>query len=672
MSKKKKQTIDGDTLAAEPQVFTQHHLSKNGAGFIKKELDVFASSKAERPLEIEKNMELVSVIKGKEKKIKKEEIKIDEESIDEQITEIYENADGSIPDMKHFERRERRRLVTALGVLGGACFFLAGAVWVGFFVVQSSTDFKDKEVTLSIAGVAEVTAGEAVRYRIRYRNGERVDLQGVKLQVRHPDGFVLLESSVPPANDTKDQWEIGALAAAASGFIDLYGQLYGAVGEEQSFRVFLNYTPANFSSEFQQVAILNTIFTAAPVELVVAGPGSVMIGGDAALAVKLAPKTEGGISNLAVEVDGGGVFAIKPKESTKPDQFFTNRWSIPALAEPVEITVRGAVAPTTTASSGTITVRLLGWKDDNHASSPYLYQTVTHTLDLLQTNLAANLVINGSAGDFSVQPGEALNGSVILRNAGETPLKQVSARLILDAPSVKRQSMLKWVELDDARNGEVAGEQLNAERRRGVVTWDRRHVLDLRQLDPKEELVIDFGLPLKSAVDIDLAEFPNGVIEATLEVQYDFEGKKETFSTAPMRLTVNSDTALEVRRETAPADAARHLVSWIVSNSFHELTGARLEADLYGKIELDRAAMTIPGGEVEYNTSTQKLIWTIAKMPTSVDVLALQFSFRQLESNPTQTQLASKVRFEATDTITGQVIRKVGEEILINGALGEN
>ena len=109
-----------------------------------------------------------------------------------------------------------------------------------------------------------------------------------------------------------------------------------------------------------------------------------------------------------------------------------------------------------------------------------------------------------------------------------------------------------------------------------------------------------------------------------------------------------------------------------MSNSFHELTGARLEADLYGKIELDRAAMTIPGGEVEYNTSTQKLIWTIAKMPTSVDVLALQFSFRQLESNPTQTQLASKVRFEATDTITGQVIRKVGEEILINGALGEN
>ena len=646
------------------------HKKEEAHVFTKKELDVPATPKAERPLEIEKNMESASVIEKKEKGIKeiKEKIMVDEERIDEQITEIYENADGSVPDMKHFERRERRRLVTALGALGGACLFLAGTVWAGFFVFQSSADFAGKEVVLSIAGASEVTAGEEVRYRIRYRNGERVDLQGVKLQVRYPDGFVLLESSVPRSNEATDEWEIGALPAEASGFIDLYGRLYGALGEEQSFRVFLNYTPANFSSEFQQVAILNTTFTAVPVELVVEGREAVVAGGDATIAVKLAPKGEGGISNLAVEVDGGGVFSIKPKESTKADKFFTNRWSFPTLSEPAEIMVRGAITPTTTESGGNITVRLLGWKDDKRSSPPYVYQVVTHTLSILQTDLAANLVINGSTGDFSVQPGEVLNGTVVLRNAGETPLKQVSARLILDAPSVKRQSLLKWAELDDARNGEVAGEQLNAERRRGTITWDRRHVLDLRQLDPKEELVIDFGLPLKSAEDVALTEFPSGAIDVTLEVQYESAGKKETFSTTPLSLTVNSDTALEVRHQTATENAARHLVSWVVSNSFHELEGVRLEADLYGKIELDREAMTIPGGEVAYNTSTQKLVWTVAKMPTSVDVLALQFSFRQLESNPTQTQLVSKVRFEATDTITGQVIRKAGDGVSLSAA----
>lgn len=637
--------------------------------FTKKELDTPASLAEERPLKIEKNTE--------------KKITIDEEKIDEQITEIYANDDGTLPDMKHFERRQRRRLATALSVLTAACLFLVGAVWAGFFVLQPAVDFAGQEVALSLAGDTQVTAGQAVRYRIRYRNGERVNLQTVRLQVRYPDGFVLAESSVPPANEARDEWVIGALDAEASGFIDLFGRLYGTVGEEQSFRAFLHYTPENFSSEFQQVATLNTAVIAVPIELAVEGPESVVAGGDATLVIKLAPTGEAALANLALEVEGGGVFAIKPKESTKPDQFFTNRWSFASLAQPQALTVRGAVTPTTTESAGTITVRLIGWKDEERSAPPYVYQTVSRTLTILQTDLAANLVINGSAGDFSVQPGEVLNSSVILRNAGETALKQVVARVILDAPSVNRQSLLKWPELEDPKNGQIAGEQLNAERRRGIITWDRRQILDLRQLDPKEELVIDFSLPLKSAADLDLTEFPNGVIEATVEVQYELEGKKETFSTIPLRLTVNSDTALEVRDAITAApprppsglgaagDNERHELKWVITNSFHELENIKVEADFYGEVVFTTSSESVPAGEINYDQEKKKLVWTIDKMPVGVDVLALSFALELKAVNPTQTNLTSKARFEATDTITGQKILKVGEEIKLAGPEGE-
>ena len=72
--------------------------------------------------------------------------------VNEQLAEIYENTDGSMPDMKHFALRPRRRLLSAAATLIGACLFLGVAAWVGFFVFQPQSGFSEDQLALSIAG----------------------------------------------------------------------------------------------------------------------------------------------------------------------------------------------------------------------------------------------------------------------------------------------------------------------------------------------------------------------------------------------------------------------------------------------------------------------------------------------------------------------------------------
>ena len=61
--------------------------------------------------------------------------------------------------------------------------------------------------------------------------------------------------------------------------------------------------------------------------------------------------------------------------------------------------------------------------------------------------------------------------------------------------------------------------------------------------------------------------------------------------------------------------------------------------------------------------SKNRLTWTVDTMPISLDVLAYQFKVKLHKPNAGQTQLTSKIRLEATDTVTDEKILKVVEAL---------
>jgi hypothetical protein len=591
----------------------------------------------------------------------------DDENIDENLQHIYENKDGSMPDMSHFQKKRRSRLL-ASAVFLFSIFLLAAVAWTGFVFFGPEADFSQRDVILSVSGEDEVMIGQEVTYRVRYGNGQHVPLAKAVLRVRYPQGFVF-EHADPAPTAGSDTWEIGSLDQLDTGFIDITGRMFGSVDQTQSFRVFLNYFPGNFSSEFQSVATAEVTTKESPVSLSFDAPEEIAPGINTGftLHIKKNEGVEGPLEHLLVlleETDG-----FNKKESIpESDEFEAFAWSIDRLDEEAEITVNGSFSAEDIASEKTLTAKVIGWKDGDRERDGYEFAAAEHTIRLVQTDLGIDVVINGARGDFSVQPGEVLSTSIVIKNTGADPVRNVRAQLTFDAPSYNNQSILHWTALDDAEDGAIVGEQLSETIRRGTITWSRTHIPDFETLAPGESVTIDVHLPIKTVDVIDLTEFTTYDIAASVDVQYEANEDQSLVSSDPVNIVVNSDLDLVVRDEVSVSDLGEetHLITWLLNNSFHKIENLELTAEIYGDGVWDQDALIVPAGDAVFDEEAKKLTWTIDSMPIGVDVLALQYAVVLKDKNPSQTNLTSKVVLKALDVVTGQEMFILGDEILLN------
>ena len=120
------------------------------------------------------NSVLVPKIKKTEKKVVR--VKKTNEKMKRELREIYENSDGTMPNMASFKKRKKRGFFSALFILLFACVFLGAVAWVGFFVFQPMLQFAEEDVTLSISGDENIMSGQEVKYRVRFHNAQNVAL----------------------------------------------------------------------------------------------------------------------------------------------------------------------------------------------------------------------------------------------------------------------------------------------------------------------------------------------------------------------------------------------------------------------------------------------------------------------------------------------------------------
>lgn len=587
--------------------------------------------------------------------------KADKDRIDRELQEIYENSDGSLPDMRTFEKRQRSKLITAFGVLLLAMIFLGSVAWAGFFFFQPEVRFQEEKIVLSISGETAVMIGAPVTYRIRYRNDQRVPLARARVEVRYPDGFVFVSSSVPSAGDSGDSWEIGALPEGGSGYIDVVGRLYGDVGKEQSFRTFFNYLPANISSEFQKVATVSVTLDESPVAIAIEGPSEAVAGKENTLKIIVKRKAYAAdLPDLWLVLNPPAEYAKKTSQPNS-DEFAPFRWTLPAGKEDFIVTLIGSFGGEGQAG---LSASVLGGKENDNERR-YVFAETAYTAALVERRVQARIGVNGSAtGTISVAPGEVLRVIVSVENTGDRPIANIRARAMFDAPAKNNKSIFDWAELEDERDGIVVGEQLDSVTRRGSVQWDKRQIPALAALAPGESADIEFSLPLKGAdnqVLSAMAGIPLSILAQT-DIEYDGPSGRETLTGNQITLHISSDTALAVEHA---AEGQKHVVTWILSNSYHTLRDIRVEADAYGEAVWDAESLTVPAGEAMFDEARKRVIWTVMEMPESVDILALRFGLILTADNPTQKNLMSKVRLRATDAVTGKEIVIAGEEVVL-------
>ncbi|MBT3538498.1 DUF11 domain-containing protein, partial [Candidatus Parcubacteria bacterium] len=311
------------------------------------------------------------VEKPKKKLFKKKKVseKIDklpkgeELKIEEKLTEIYENRDGSMPDMQTFEKRKKSTFLKAFFILLFSFVFFAIVAWVGFFVIQPSSRFSEEDVILSISGEEEVKAGQELTYRIRYRNAQNVSLGNVKLEIRYPEGFQYVESSASPANENNDAWDLGTLAPQESGYIDVIGRVFADLDTKQSFRVFLNYIPANFSSSFQKVSHVALTTNESIVGMDVEIPEEVPVGSEVGISITLTPEPGEVLENIAVVCESDSFLHKKQASEPEADEDEDCQWSIELLDSEKVITLNGSFSEENETKVPFV-VKVFGWDTD--------------------------------------------------------------------------------------------------------------------------------------------------------------------------------------------------------------------------------------------------------------------------------------------------------------------
>lgn len=611
-------------------------------------------------------------IPARRRKITSQENSLDSgkiQRIEKELKAIYEDNSGKIPNMHQIQKRNQHPVLRAIfGILvfGGCMAIIA---WVGFFYLPSQKQVGKDHMVFEINGPTELKIGATTTYILRWKNDEGVKVSDAVITANYPDGFAFLESTRLPSNEGKSEWRIGEIATGQSGEIKITGQNFGSLDQQKSWRVFLTYRPDNFQSEMQKMTTLTTRVAESPVSLSISGPEKATAGDEAGYIFTVKNLSDWQAEKLILQPVFPQNFYVT---SSSPKIGKDNTWIFNFIAttsttgtDEYNFKIYGkfiADSAQDEASSTAITSAAvnLPFGPDNRLFN--IAQSNFNT-EIFKSGLALSLAVNGTMSDFGSHPGDTLNATLHLKNNGKESIKNVVIKIVFDAPALKRQSALDWTALEDPRDGTIVGEQISDKIRRGTITWTSAQLKGLAEIKAGQEANIDFQLPVRDTSNFDLASIGEYAIKAAAEATYNNSGgKEEAIGGNPINITLNSDLRLDIR-ENKISDNGRE-ISWVLTNNFHPLKDLELTATLFGDVSFESASPT-PAGTVNYDEKEKKISWTIPAMPEPVDILALPFTVTLNNVNPTQNTLVSKVRVRATDTVTGQVIEFMGDEVPI-------
>lgn len=594
-------------------------------------------------------------------KLPKEE-SYSEQKIERQLTNIYKDDSGHMPDMRRIKKNQTGSFIGSLFKFVFSIAMLAALAWAGFFFLPMANKFSDSQLDLKIIGAENFTVGATTTYQIVFKNNQNISLNNVSLTANYPAGFVYTQSSIEPKNIGKNEWSIGNLKPNEEKTLQITGNSFGSLGESQSWRVLLNYTPENFKSEMQKIATLNVKPTQAPITISLVGIDR--IGIDTPANYTITVESKDNLANKRIEVSP--IFPANFSITSSSVPFEKNVWKLlPTTStdsvSKYTINFTGKFSQT---DQDTIPLKVQVKLSNNNQESYLLSESVLNT-EILKNVVIINTAINGSLTDMESKPGDILNFTVLVKNAGKENVDKAQVKLTIDAPSYKKQSVLSWSDIADKNDGDIIGSQISEQIRRASLLWNDKKISGLNKIKPGEEIAIDFQLPIKASDKAPWNSIENNQITITSELTFnDITKTTQTLNGNPINITLNSDLTIQVKNDVSSnsEEKEQHSITWILNNTYHPLKNINLSADIYGDINWQGPSSTA-ASIVQYNPSTKHLVWTIPEMTDNTDVLSLPFTVTINKKNPTQNTLVSKVHVIADDTVSGKKIEIIGEEI---------
>lgn len=559
-----------------------------------------------------------------------EEVK--DEDIEESLSEIYQDDNGDMVDVRRLERIKRHGFIFRVFslILIFAALGLAGYYAYDRFYVQAGSDPMD--VNFQVDSPSGVVAGEEFFVDLKYHNTTNIAVNQAEIAAKYPDNFIFISSDPEPVEGKKNVWQLGTLGPGHQEQVRIKGVMVGPQGDTGIILGNMSYVPENFSSSFSKESSITTIINDIGIDFKFDRVSSAYIDEETEVLIRYQAREESYIDSFRLVMDQQENVSLLPLESddensASAEEVRPGVWTIN------EVTQEEKVIPLrfkfTEKKSEEQGIKLHFQQSPNNGVY-YDFFEKEIPFDILKSDLNLTLIMNGSRDDQGINLGERLNYSLVYSNRGETTMHDVVIMAVLES------DFLDWTTLENPLEGKEKG---------NTLTWSKEEIPGLEELEPREEGTIDFSIQVMDPDEVE----PGQDYSVTGYTQYRISGSATSTDDLAEEGDnksnvivgkINSDLKLEEKvlyfnEDNVPVGTGPHppkvgqetsyKIYWKISNSLHELKDLEVRASLPGHVEWnDKSAVS--AGSIEYLADSHEVVWHVGRLPISVDEANGEFS----------------------------------------------
>lgn len=571
----------------------------------------------------------------------------DEKAMNEGLAAIYGEQRN---DLRSLDKAGSRVTKWLIGVVVGLAL-IAVVAYAGFFAyMQFFAPVDADPLTIGVDISENVTSGAVVTMVVDYRNGGRVPLAALTLDINVPEAFYVTTTTPQPTNEEEKTWNIGALAAGSDGKIVLQGEWRAAVPTTTSVQVLATYRPANFNADFDAVVSSTVTTLTSNLAVALTAPDKASPGEQVTYAMVVTNNGDTPYTNIAVDFLPTNGFIVSSSTPALESGLPTT-WNIAELA-PQATQTMSVVGSFT---SDIVDVQQAIAKVSIASGDQSLLQSQSNAFtDVIGGGLRLQLVGNGATDAVVLNPGDPLRLSVGYENTGDVNLNNVA--LLVDFQADGKMP-ITWNEAT------LDGGRLTAD---GI----RFDAATVGTLAPRDKQTKNLIFPVRDSLASGESQSWTVVIHAILG--------EVTMKSQPITVMLNSDTAFTAAARYFDATGAplgngplppvvgettTYQLVWTLQNALHALEDVRVSATLPPGVEWD-GAIAAKLGTVSYDSSSRVVSWVIADLPAATDSVTAAYDVSVTPDSDDEgafMKLLSGSAFRGTDTETKSSLQRTAD-----------
>lgn len=524
---------------------------------------------------------------------------------------------------------------------------LVAAVGAFAFFYYRNTIFSKQILRIEILGADKAKAGEEIEYTVRYKNNGNFALENPVLTFELPSNSLTEDGKLRITQNLKDIYPGG------EDFLKVKARLLGREGDLKVARAYLSYAPHNLSARYESDTTFTTTIDTVPITLTFDLPSKVEKGKELTYTINYFSNIPYPLENLSIKVEPLDGFNIV---SAEPSSLDKTEWKLDVLnkSEGGRIKITGRVSANQD-SRLNFMARLGMWQDGVFV----VVKEANQEVEVIQPLLFISQQVNG-ASNYIASPGEKLEYQVFFRNIGSTSFENIFAIVTLDESVFNFQSL-------ESRDGTVRSHD-------GLVIFDSKELLQLRRVNPNQEVKASFKVQLKDVWPVVDADKNNMYAKNKVEV-FDISQEFSVKVNSKLALTQSAYySATDGINNSGPlppvvGQTTTYTVRWQVKNLFNDVKNIKIKAVLAQNVFLaDAISPETEASHFSFDSGSREIVWKVGNLNAGSEaVLSFQVAFTPDSSQRgTVPNIIGQATVFGEDQFTGATIQNKASQVTTN------